>query len=108
MPEPFCRRHANVLSIVVEVNRSLHMVEENGQRRPDFPDFSAGMQDAPPQLIAHGVSSLLVCLANCGMQTPRQFCNQTVVELPAETAVAKKKLVQSPFRKIAAKFVIET
>ncbi len=58
VPEPYYLRNSNVLSIMVEINRSLYMVEENGQRRPDFPAFAAAMQNALLQLIAKAAGKL--------------------------------------------------
>ena len=58
VPEPFYRRNSNVLSIMVEIKRSLYMVEESGQRRADFPAFAATMHNALLQLIAKAVGKL--------------------------------------------------
>ena len=58
VPEPFFQVSATVLSVMVEINRSLYMVEESGVRRPDFSAFAKVMQDALRQLIAEAVSVL--------------------------------------------------
>jgi N-formylglutamate deformylase len=52
VPEPFFRREPNVFSVMIEVNRSLYMVEKSGQRLPGFQAFAAVVQHALMQLIA--------------------------------------------------------
>ena len=51
VPEPFFQRNSNVLSIMVEIKRSIYMYEGSGQRLPGFSDFAATIHTALKQLI---------------------------------------------------------
>lgn len=52
VPESFFQCHSQVLSVMIEIKRSLYMVEEDGQRLRDFQAFVAVVQHALMQLIA--------------------------------------------------------
>ena len=51
VPEPFFRREPRVFSAMIEINRSLYMVEATGERLPGFQAFAAVIQHALRQLI---------------------------------------------------------
>ena len=52
VPEPFFQREPNVFSVMIEVKRSLYMVEQSGRRLPGFQDFTTVLRNALTQLIA--------------------------------------------------------
>jgi N-formylglutamate amidohydrolase len=52
VPEPFFQCNSNVLSVMIEINRSLYMYEESGQRLSNFSVFAATIHNTLTQLIA--------------------------------------------------------
>jgi N-formylglutamate amidohydrolase len=52
VPQPFFQQNREVLSVMVEINRSRYMDEATGQKRDDFPECAASTQNALLELIA--------------------------------------------------------
>lgn len=52
VPEPFYRRNPEVLSVMIEIKRSLYMDEATGQQRPNFSEFRAATHAALMEMIA--------------------------------------------------------